>query len=180
MIRALGAFQERLRLLLRQALSHRNLKEQKMKREELIFHANYCFFIESMHARFLSRADKLLTFIQLVIGSSVFASVDSPMLLGGALVSFSALSFVWQPAVNATLFANRADQYARLLYREQKLSDEELNNELASCVQNSYSEIGLLCAPAYKRAAIKLGLLNDKKLTRSEALAAWFAGDLPR
>lgn len=151
-----------------------------MNREDLIFHLNYCFFIESLHARFLSRADKLLTFIQLVLGSSVFASIDSPMLLGGALVSLSALSFVWQPAVNAVPFADRADKYARLMYREHALSDEELNAELTSFVQGSYNELGFLCAPAYKRAAIKLGRVNDKKLTRLESVAAWFAGDLPR
>lgn len=151
-----------------------------MNREDLIFHLNYCFFIESLHARFLSRADKLLTFIQLVLGSSVFAAVNSPMLLGGALVSFSALSFVWQPAVNAVPFADRADKYARLMYREHSLSDEELNAELTAFVQGSYNELGFLCAPAYKRAAIKLGRVNDKKLTRLESVAAWFAGDLPR
>ncbi|GAA4493366.1 hypothetical protein [Pseudaeromonas paramecii] len=151
-----------------------------MKRDDLQFQLSYSYFMESMHARLYSRVDKLLTFAQLVLGSSVFASFGENWFLGLALVILSAISFVWQPAAKSHVYAGRADNYAKLMYRADELTDQELESQLTSTVEDIFDEVGALTSAAYMRAAIQLGRQCDTKLSGIEKVLAWLAGDLPR
>ncbi len=150
-----------------------------MKRDELQFQLSYSFFMESMHARLYAKIDKLLTFAQLVLGSSVFASFGENWLLGIALVTLSSLSFVWQPAAKSNLYASRADSYAKLMSRYDDVDDKQLQEEMTNSIENIHDEVGALCAVAHKRATLQLGRGEGSKLSRYEAFIGWLAGDVP-
>lgn len=162
----------------RRQRSHR-AKGTDMKRDELQFQLSYSFFMESMHARLYAKIDKLLTFTQLVLGSSVFASFGENWALGIALVTLSSLSFVWQPAAKSNLYASRADTYAKLMSTCDDLSDQQLQEEMTNSIENIHDEVGALCAVAHKRATIQLGRGTGGKLSPYETFIGWLACDVP-
>jgi hypothetical protein len=65
-----------------------------MTRDTTLFNIRYSLHIETMQATFYNRLDKLLTFIQIMLGSAIFASFGSLPLFGAAVAATSAASFV--------------------------------------------------------------------------------------
>lgn len=151
-----------------------------MTRHELKFTLYYSQTFEEMHARFWGRTDRLLTFLQIVLGSAVFADVGNNMLFGGLLVALSSASFVLQPAMAAIRHTKRDAMYTALILRESQLSDEQLQIELAKAAEDKPTTLGLLANPAHMRACIEIGCPPTTTLTFWEKMAALIAGDIPR
>ncbi|MND21541.1 hypothetical protein D3C80_119070 [compost metagenome] len=151
-----------------------------MVRHELKFVLHYSHAIEVMHARFLARIDRLLTFFQIVLGSAVFARLDGTMWYGLVMVVLATGSFVWQPAMTSLRFAKRGENYARLIINETTMTDEELRAALSEAAEDMPAELGVLTNPAHIRASIEIGCQPTTKLTFWETVAAFIAGDVPR
>lgn len=151
-----------------------------MVRHELKFVLYYSHAIEVMHARFLARIDRLLTFVQIVLGSVVFAGVEGTMLYGFLVVVLATGSFVWQPAMTSLRFAKRGESYARLILNEPTMTDDELRATLTKTAEDMPAELGVLTNPAHMRACIELGCPPTTKLTFWETVAAFIAGDVPK
>lgn len=151
-----------------------------MVRYELNYQLRYSHTIEEMHKRYLERWDLILNFLQIVLGSAVFADFGGNVVFGLMLVILSTVSFVWQPGKASLLFAKRAEYYARLIINESSLTDEELRNALCEAAEGAPSEYGVLTKPAEFRAAYALGSKPTGDLTICETIAAFIAGDVPR
>lgn len=151
-----------------------------MASHELKFVLHYSHAIEVMHARFLARIDRILTFVQIVLGSVVFAEVEGTMWYGFLMVVLATGSFVWQPAMSSLRFAKRGENYARLIILEPTMSDEEMRAALSKAAEDMPSELGVLTNPAHIRASIELGCPPTTTLTWMEKVAAFIAGDVPR
>ncbi|MGE6284726.1 hypothetical protein ACLHZ9_06770 [Aeromonas media] len=151
-----------------------------MSRYDLKYQLRYSHAIEDMHKRYLERWDSFLSFLQIILGSAVFADFGGNMIFGSLLVSLSTISFVWQPGKHSLLFAKRAEYYAHLIICEPNLTDEELRVALCEATEGAPSEYGVLIKPAEMRAAYALGTTPTGKLTACETVAAFIAGDVPR
>lgn len=60
------------------------------------FNIRYSFHIETMQATLYSRLDRLMSFVQIMLGSAIFAAYGSLPLFGAVVACISAISFVWQ------------------------------------------------------------------------------------
>lgn len=154
-----------------------------MTRESLLIKIRYSFHIETMQETFYSKLDRYITFIQIILGSAIFASFGSTPLLGAIVTVISVASFVWQPGKTAMLCSIQARKMKMLLNKAPDLSDEELRAAFINAEEGDNPTLGLLRDVAYKRALIALGYSSEAEsitLTTSEKIAAWFAGDLPK
>ncbi|MHA1086870.1 hypothetical protein [Enterobacter ludwigii] len=154
-----------------------------MTRDTTLFNIRYSFHIETMQATFYNRLDKLLTFIQIMLGSAIFASFGSLPLFGAAVAATSAASFVWQPGKAAMLCDNQSRKMKELINKPKSVPDEELHSAYLRAEEGDNPTLGLLRDAAHKRALIALGRSSEaKKITLSfpEKVTAWFAGDLPK
>lgn len=150
------------------------------ERHGLEFAVFYSVALCEMHARFWGRTDKWLNFLQIALGSAVFASVGDTMVFGGLLVGMTAFTFVWQPGVTAMKFTMQHQKYQALLYKMSALDDAELSRSLLEIGENDQPELGLLTHAAELRAHIRMSKSTDIRLTLAEKLMSWLAGDLPR
>ncbi|RDA70469.1 hypothetical protein DVH07_04215 [Hafnia paralvei] len=145
-----------------------------------LFQLRYCYYLEAMTTVFHNRADKLMTAIQLISGTAVFASTGIEWLFALPVVIVATVQLVWQPAIIAERASVQRKQYADLLYCESELTNEDIQDKLKILHHADSTPFGALLNPAYKRAAIASGLPDKTKLTMFEKVMSWFAGDLPR
>ncbi|MGY0145235.1 hypothetical protein [Edwardsiella tarda] len=154
-----------------------------MTRDDIIFRIRYSFYIETMHATLYNRLERILTFIQIMLGSAIFAAYGSVPLFGAAVATTSIASFVWQPGKTAMLHETQAKQMKTLITAPDNITDADLHVAYIKAEEGDNPTLGMLRDPAYKRALISLGRSPESaaiKLNMSEKIAAWFAGDLPK
>ncbi|EMG9341605.1 TPA: hypothetical protein ACXNIR_003811 [Proteus mirabilis] len=152
-----------------------------MSNQEDIFRITYSYYLNEMQSVLLDRIDKLISFLLIVLGSSVMASGFNLFITGLFIASLSAFQFIYQPGKASYLANSRAKQYLSLKINaeSQKLNDEEVHKQLSDLLQSDISTFGTLCNPAFKRASIQLKLEDDTELSKPESFVAWVAGDLP-
>lgn len=152
-----------------------------MTRDTTVFHIRYSFHLETMHATFYSRVDKLLTFAQIMLGSTIFATFGNLALLGALVTTMAAISFVWQPGKAAMLYEIQAKKMKELITKPDTLSDSELHSAYTRAEETDNPTLGLLRDAAYNRTLIVSGRESELiKLSLPEKIASWFAGDLPK
>ncbi|RZM85789.1 MULTISPECIES: hypothetical protein [unclassified Escherichia] len=150
------------------------------KQSSEYFQLHYCYYLELMTATFHGRADKLMTAIQLISGTAVFANTGLEWLFAFPVVVIATIQLVWQPAIIAERASAQSRQYGELLYAEDELSPQFIAQKLKALHHSDSTTFGSLLNPAYKRAAIACGRVDDVNLSFQEKLFAWFAGCLPR
>lgn len=154
-----------------------------MTRDTIVFHIRYSFHIETMHATFYNRLDKLLTFSQILLGSVIFATFGNLALLGAMVTVLSIISFVWQPGKAGLLYEIQSKKMKELITKPSTFSDAELHAAYIKAEETDNPILGLLRDAAYKRTLIALGRSAESsaiKLSLLETIAAWFAGDVPK
>lgn len=153
-----------------------------MTRDKTIFNIRYSFHLETMHATLYNRLDKLLTFVQIMLGSVIFADYGNPLLFGALVTTISVICFVWQPGKAALLYDIQSKKMKELITKSDRLSDEELHSELLKAQESESQTLGLLRDAAHKRTFIALGRESESvpiKLKFTEKIISWFSGDLP-
>ncbi|AHM72987.1 hypothetical protein [Yersinia hibernica] len=152
-----------------------------MNRFDIIFDMHYSHHLELMHATLMGRIDKLLSILLLVLGGSAFAQFGSLFIFGAAVALVSAFQFVCQPGNESGRSLEHARKYLQLITIEPTLTDEELFKRFIEAQSLDNLPWGTLKNAAYKRAAIKLNLIDETPpLTFIERCVARMAGDLPR
>lgn len=141
------------------------------------FDIRYSFHLETMHATLCNRIDRALTFIQLVLSSSVFANVEHVAIIGALMAVLAALSFVYQFSASAMKANIQAKNYKAMLYSND--NDDELKARFIACQDNDSDAFGVLRNAAHIRASIACEIADSYQLSRFEKFAAWLAGDLP-
>lgn len=154
-----------------------------MNREELIRRTHYSFYLETMLSTFYGRADRIMTFAQLLLGSAVFASFGNAVAVGAAIAAISAISFTWQPAKSAIICDMQARKMKAIINTYEQMDDETFCREYLKAEETDSPNIGSLRDPAMKRTYIVLA--NDEearkiKLTFFQSLVGHFSGDCPK
>ena len=129
------------------------------------------------------RIDRVLAFIQILLGSAALASAGSPTLIGAAVAFISAYMFVWQPAKSALLCDLQAKKMKALMGTYENLDDDDFHRKYLEAQEADSPNIGSLRDAALKRAYIVLGRSDDAraiKLSRYQSLLSIAAGDFPR
>ncbi|MGG7447816.1 hypothetical protein ACQ3G7_17325 [Kosakonia oryzendophytica] len=151
-----------------------------IKQSSEYFHLTYCYYLEAMTATFHGRADKLMTAIQLISGTAVFTKTGLEWMFALPVVVIATIQLVWQPAIISERARVQSHQYGELLYEGDDLTPQLITQKLKSSYHSDSTHFGSLVNPAFKRAAIACGRVDETQLTFQEKLFAWFAGDLPR
>lgn len=69
------------------------------KQSSEYFQLHYSYYLEVMTATLHGRADKLMTAIQLISGTAVFADTGLEWLFALPVVVIATIQLVWQPAI---------------------------------------------------------------------------------
>ncbi|HDP0319371.1 TPA: hypothetical protein P5S08_004596 [Salmonella enterica subsp. enterica serovar Concord] len=153
-----------------------------MNREDITFRIHYSYFVEEMHARLFNRLDRWISFILILLGSSVFASFGNPVYIGCAVAVLSAVSFIWQFPRSATHCEHQARVMKHLIHTAASVSDDELLIAFTDAQEDDSPTIGYLRDPAYKRALIATGRQDESDrihLSTCSKIISWLAGDCP-
>ncbi|QLO37340.1 hypothetical protein HV213_16720 [Klebsiella sp. RHBSTW-00484] len=154
-----------------------------MTRETTIFNIRYSFYIETMQATFFNRMDRMLTFIQIMLGSAIFAAYGSIPLFGAVVAAISVISFVWQPGRVSMLCEVQSRKMKQLINLPASYSDEELHVAYLRAEEGDNPTLGLFRDAAHKRTLISFGRYSEAKAIRLspvEKIMSWLAGDLPK
>lgn len=154
-----------------------------MARETTIFNIRYSFYIETMQATFFNRMDRLLTFLQIMLGSAIFAAYGSIPLFGAVVAAISVISFVWQPGRVSMLCEVQSRKMKELINLPASYSDEDLHTAYLRAEQSDNPTLGLFRDAAHKRTLISVGRYAEAKAIRLnffEKIVSWLAGDLPK
>lgn len=100
-----------------------------MTRDDMIFDVNYSFHLEKMYFTVLTRIDKAITMLLIVLGFSVFAPFMNLFLFGVTVAFLSVIQLVYQFGQAAGLSKEQMRQYRRLLVELSSLTDEELREK---------------------------------------------------
>jgi hypothetical protein len=143
------------------------------------FQIGYSIRLEKMQAMLLSRTDRIVNFLQIVLSAAVISN-SAPVLTGLVLAVLSTYSFVWQPGAKSMLALTQKQKYENLQAQASTLDDNELHKRYCDLAESDSLVIGSLTRPAHLGEMIRLGQPPDFKLTTLEQIFAFFAGDLPR
>ena len=152
-----------------------------MSRHELIFDIHYSHYLEKMFATLTGRIDRLMTFLTIFSGCSVFVSITGYIWFGALIAALSISQVVYQFSRSSGIAAEQARLYLGLIADEKTLTVDELSKRFKQLQNTDSKPWGCLELSAQKRATIVLDLTDKtRELTKFEAIAAWLAGDLPK
>lgn len=157
------------------------IKGKNMTRHEVIFDLTYSYRLEKMYSVLTGRIDRAITFIIIVAGCSVFASLYHLAWFGALIAGLSICQVVYQFGRYSGISEEQAKKYLLLKSEAHELNDVELIHRFKALQNLDSSPWGVLCNAAHKRACYMLGFDDSiAKLTALEKAFAWLAGDLPR
>ncbi|WP_446469252.1 hypothetical protein [Xenorhabdus stockiae] len=151
-----------------------------MSRSDIIFDINYSFYLENLYGTLMGRIDKLISIVLIVLGGSAFSPFGNLFVFGALVAVISSAQFIYQPGRSAGISDEQAKKYRQLITFEPTLTDEELAQRFSEVQSLDSKPWGVLQSAAYKRACIRLGLVDETAaLTKLESIWSWIAGDLP-
>ncbi|EAR6586705.1 hypothetical protein EW272_26270 [Salmonella enterica] len=150
-----------------------------MTRDDMIFDVNYSYHLEKMYFTILTRLDKAITTLLIVLGFSVFAPFMNIFAFGVGVAFLSVMQLVYQYGQAAGLSKEQMRQYRRLLVEIDSLSDDELRDRFIKIQDADSVPWQSLMTAAFIRASTQLGRECTKELSTRERITAWLAGDLP-
>ena len=150
-----------------------------MTRDDLIFDINYSYNIEKMYFTILSRIDKTITMVLIILGFSVFAPYMNFFTFGVIVAVLSVLQLVNQYGQAAGISREQARQYRKLLVEMDNLSDSDLQERHMKIQDADTDPWQSLKGAAFKRTCIILDRKCSITLTRWQKFIALLAGDLP-
>lgn len=152
-----------------------------MSRQDDIFDITYSRNLEQMFSTITGRIDRIITFVIILAGCSVFSSISGAMWFGGLIAALSVCQVVFQFSRASGISEGQYRKYMTLISDEPSLTDDELHSRLKSLQELDANPWGILKKAAHKRACISLGLMdNSPSFTHGEMLFSWLAGDLPK
>ncbi len=151
-----------------------------MTRDDLKFDIYYSYAIEKMNYTLLSRIDKAITLVLIVLGCSAFAPFSNMFVFGITVAVLSVLQLNYQFAAESGLSKEQMRQYKRLIIEFNSLSDDDLREKFSRIQDSDSNPWQSLQYAAHKRACITLGLDDESpKLSSRHKVISWLAGDNP-
>ncbi|MEZ7296877.1 hypothetical protein [Enterobacter cloacae] len=150
-----------------------------MSRDDYKFYIHYSYVLEKMNYTLLTRIDKLITLVLIVLGFSVFAPYSNLFVFGLFVAVLSVLQLVYQFGQEAGISKEQARHYKRLLIESDALSDEQLQARYLKIQDTDSNPWKSLERAAFIRSCIFDRVTTKYDLTTKEKIIAWCAGDLP-
>lgn len=151
-----------------------------MSRDDLKFDLYYSYAIEKMNYTLLSRIDKTITLLLIVLGFSVFAPYSNMFVFGVTVALLSVLQLVYRFGAESGLSKEQMRQYKRLIGEFDCLADDDLRDKFLKVQDSDSDPWQSLQYAAHKRTCITLGLVDDTpKLSLRHKVISWLAGDNP-
>ena len=150
-----------------------------MNRDDLNFIIYYSFILERMNYTLLTRIDKLITLLLIVLGFSVFAPFSNYFVFGVGVAVLSVLQLVYRFGEEAGVSKEQMKQYKKLQIEAPTLDDKTLQEQLISIQNSDSNPWRTLEHPAYIASCLYYDLEIDTSMTRLEAILSWFAGGYP-
>lgn len=150
-----------------------------MNRDDTNFNIYYSYILERMNYTLLSRIDKGITLILIVLGFSVFAPFSNYFVFGVAVAVLSVFQLVYRYGEEAGISKEQMKQYKKLLILAPSLSDEELQNQYITIQNSDSNPWRTLEHPAYIVTCLYYDLGIEQGMTWLESAMSWLAGGYP-
>lgn len=151
-----------------------------MSRDDCNFAIYYSYTLERMNYTLLTRIDKLITLVLIVVGFSVFSSFNNYFVFGVFVSVLSVLQLVYHFGQEAGSSKEQMKQYKRLLVESPSLSDVELTDRFIKAQDTDSNPWRSLENAAYLKACLYFNLPATYNLTIFQKCMSLLAGDLPR
>lgn len=149
-------------------------------------HMYDCYYREQMTTKLNKSLFNLVSFFQVILGSTVMADVFNGWLLGFLIMILSSYLFVYKPSEYGAAAKQQAFEYEKIIHRSVSMSELDIKSALAELSEHDSDIPGGLIKPAYIRAIIAAGSSDDfvsqqlQTLTLKERLCAFLSGGIPR
>ncbi|MDD9158259.1 hypothetical protein PVK64_19020 [Aliivibrio sp. S4TY2] len=148
----------------------------QLARHELMFNIHYSHSLADMNACYYQRISSSITFLSILLGTTVMATNLNSLFVGFLVTAFSTFSFVVKPGEKGVLFQIQQKRYIELI--ETSLSDTELMQAFQVIQKDDLKTIRNFEAAAYIRAGKIMGLdVSDKQLTRFQFFMTHLGGE---
>lgn len=154
-----------------------------MSRANLEFQVDYSIALEEMQMVLFGRLDRFCTFLQLVLGTAVFAEMIPSVIAGACVAVVAAIQVTYQPGSRSMEAKYQRARYILLKKDSNVMDDDELQESLAELQGDDSPVLGALTHPAYLSTSIARGLTIDKDLrsmNRYQSVCSFFAGNYPK
>ncbi|WP_069383996.1 hypothetical protein [Halomonas caseinilytica] len=127
------------------------------------FKVYVCFNVEKLTETMNSRADRLCTFLLILLGSAVFASMLNTLALGVAVAAIAAFQFVCRFGESSGAAKSQKQRYSSLLGRMAKLDDDALREQIERIEEHDNRPSSFIEAIAYNKACLMRGQKDRMK-----------------
>lgn len=150
------------------------------ERNEHEFTVYNSFNVEKLTETLNARAERLCTFLLILLGSAVLADIASQVALGLAVSVVAALQFVYRFGEAAGHARSQKLRYAGLLARRESLSDDELSAAVDRIHEHDSRPLPSIEAIAFNKACLMRGQIDHMApLSRGAKLVALMSGGHP-
>ncbi|NIG74055.1 hypothetical protein F3J34_10655 [Klebsiella sp. Ap-873] len=148
-----------------------------MSRDEILYQIYYSYRLEKMFSSITGRLDKGLSFLLIILGSSVVGGFGYPVFIGLLIAGISAFKMAFHFEAASEHSKKQAAAYLKL-YNTQHLieSDNDLLNSVTAIQDNDHAPWSILNYPAMVSTQIETGREQTSKLTPTEKIIAFICG----
>lgn len=147
-----------------------------MSREQMLYQIWFSHRLYSMSGVVLRRVDKTLSFLLLLLGSSVMGDIGWPQVTGFLIAALTALKMAFQFERSGEVATIQSRAWQNLYCAAGDISDEDLNEQIQNIQQNDPVAWRSLVAPAETETRNDLGEPVTTRLTLVERVVAFLAG----
>ncbi|MFP3014482.1 MAG: hypothetical protein ACEY29_02370 [Arsenophonus sp.] len=151
--------------------------------EHVKFKVNYSMYLAEMTEIFNRRINQFLTFLQILLGASVFGNIQYGWLLGFFISSISAIQLTIKFGEIAGNSKSQVRIYRMLANELCKLSEDQINSKINEIEKNNSRTLISLYKLAKKRTSIALYGIDkedDNTLTRWEQIVYFISGGVTK
>ncbi|CAM3309901.1 hypothetical protein [Halomonas lysinitropha] len=150
------------------------------ERNEGEFTVYTSYNVEKLTETLNARADRLCTFLLILLGSAVLADITSTVALGLTVTTVAALQFVCRFGEAAGQARSQKLRYASLLARRQALSDTELIDQFERIHEHDSRPLAAIEEIAFNKACLQRGRNSHMApLSLSARMLALLVGGQP-
>lgn len=152
-----------------------------MSREDMLYQILYSHRLEKMFSTLTGRIDKGLSFLLILLGSSVIAGFGYPVVVGLAIAGISAIKMAFHFEAAAEHSRKQAASYLNLFNSQHLIeSDSNLLGAITKIQDDDHAPWAILTYPAMIATQIELGRTPSSKLSLTEKLFAKASGAIIR
>ncbi|HDL6888161.1 TPA: hypothetical protein PXL93_004165 [Yersinia enterocolitica] len=140
------------------------------------FEVTYSYYLEKLTEIFNRRLEKLLLFIQFLLGGTVITGLGLDLLLGFLIAVIAGIQFAFKPGEMAGSARQQSQRYSVLLDEFDMESIEVIKKNAREIEKTDNAHPGSLAGLARFKAATRLGVEPDVDLSRVERFFAFFCG----